>query len=86
MEALPPSPASGLVDSASEKEKGVVEGEAPALTYEKTDKDESPASFYVAKFGVLGPILEKLFTSGVEARGVERVPEDQRVEGNIWDT
>ena len=41
-------------------------------------KEEAPESFYVSKYGALGPVLQKLFVSGVEARGAERVPEDQR--------
>jgi hypothetical protein len=36
------------------------------------------------RFGVLGPAIDKLLASGVEARGVERVPEDERETKNIW--
>ena len=47
-------------------------------------KEEAPETFYVSKYGVLGPWLAKLFASGVEARGIERVPEDQRDMKNSW--
>ena len=49
-------------------------------------KEEAPETFYVSKYGVLGPLLAKLFASGVEARGIERVPEDQRDMKNSWNT
>ena len=32
----------------------------------------------------MGGLLSKLFASGVEARGVECVPEDQRETKNTW--
>ncbi|EGN94940.1 hypothetical protein SERLA73DRAFT_113651 [Serpula lacrymans var. lacrymans S7.3] len=44
----------------------------------------APDRVIAGRFGVLGPFLSKLFASGVEARGVERVPEDQREAKNIW--
>jgi len=47
-------------------------------------KEEEPESYYVAKYGALGPFMSRLFKSGVEARGVERVPEDQRSTKNMW--
>ncbi|KAH8119369.1 permease for cytosine/purines uracil thiamine allantoin [Phellopilus nigrolimitatus] len=47
-------------------------------------KEEAPDTYYVTKYGFLGPVLSKLFASGVEARGVERVPEDQRDSKNTW--
>ena len=47
-------------------------------------KEDAPESYYVSRYGALGPILEKMFASGVEARGVERVPEDQRSMKNSW--
>ncbi len=47
-------------------------------------KEETPESFYVERFGRFGPFLEKLFANGVEARGIERVPEDQRTMKNSW--
>ena len=47
-------------------------------------KDEAPETFYVSRYRILGPILSKLFASGVEARGIERVPEDQRESKRSW--
>ncbi|KAH7913882.1 permease for cytosine/purines, uracil, thiamine, allantoin-domain-containing protein [Hygrophoropsis aurantiaca] len=46
--------------------------------------EAAPDRVIVQRFGVLGPFLAKLFASGVEARGVERVPEDQRETKNAW--
>lgn len=37
-----------------------------------------------ARYGKLGSILQKVFASGVEARGVERVPENEREYKNMW--
>lgn len=47
-------------------------------------KEKAPDTFYVNKYGALGPFMQKLFEIGVEARGVERVPEDQRNPKNAW--
>lgn len=41
-----------------------------------------PDRMIARRFGVLGPLLSKLYASGVEARGIERVPEDQRESKN----
>lgn len=46
--------------------------------------DVAPDLALVQRYGRLGPFLAKLFESGVEARGVERVPEDQRETKNMW--
>ncbi|EJD03007.1 uncharacterized protein FOMMEDRAFT_156365 [Fomitiporia mediterranea MF3/22] len=48
------------------------------------DKEVAPETFYASKYGALGPMFAKLFDSGVEARGIERVPEDQRDPKNTW--
>ena len=37
-----------------------------------------------ARYGKLGPVMQRLFASGVEARGVERVPENEREHKNMW--
>lgn len=47
-------------------------------------KEEAPETFYASKYGALGSVLSRLFASGVEARGVERVPEDQRESKRAW--
>lgn len=46
--------------------------------------EADPEEVLVKRYGRLGPLLSKLFASGVEARGVERVPEDQRETKNMW--
>ncbi|KAG0691788.1 permease for cytosine/purines, uracil, thiamine, allantoin-domain-containing protein [Suillus ampliporus] len=46
--------------------------------------EAAPDRVIASRFGVLGPLLAKLFASGVEARGIERVPEDQRESKNAW--
>ncbi|KAG1779632.1 permease for cytosine/purines, uracil, thiamine, allantoin-domain-containing protein [Suillus placidus] len=44
--------------------------------------EAAPDRVIASRFGVLGPLLSRLFASGVEARGVERVPENQRESKN----
>lgn len=44
----------------------------------------APDRVIASRFGILGPLLSRLFASGIEARGVERVPESQRVSKNVW--
>ncbi|KAJ7069585.1 purine-cytosine permease [Mycena amicta] len=46
--------------------------------------ETSPDDVLIQRFSFIGPVLSKLFASGVEARGVERVPEDQRENKNLW--
>ncbi|KAG1827540.1 permease for cytosine/purines, uracil, thiamine, allantoin-domain-containing protein [Suillus subaureus] len=43
-----------------------------------------PNRVIVRCFGKLGPLLSRLFASGIEARGVERMPENQRESKNAW--
>lgn len=57
--------------------------EAPRAKVEVNEL-EDPSKAIVARFGFLGPFLAKLFDLGVEARGVERVPENQRTGVFIW--
>ncbi|KAH9942946.1 purine-cytosine permease [Amylocystis lapponica] len=47
-------------------------------------QESAPDAVLVKRYGRFGPILERLFARGVEARGVERVPEDQRETKNAW--
>ena len=56
----------------------------PSGTAKVSEVEEDPSKFYVQRFGRLGGVLEKLFASGVEARGIERVPEDQRDTKRMW--
>ncbi|KII93075.1 hypothetical protein PLICRDRAFT_101790 [Plicaturopsis crispa FD-325 SS-3] len=46
--------------------------------------EAAPDVVIAHRFGALGPWLSKLFASGVEARGVERVPESERETKNTW--
>ncbi|KAF8974248.1 hypothetical protein BDZ97DRAFT_1772599, partial [Flammula alnicola] len=46
--------------------------------------EAEPSRAIVARFGLLGPFLGKLFDLGVEARGVERVPESMRDATYFW--
>ncbi|KAG1899858.1 permease for cytosine/purines, uracil, thiamine, allantoin-domain-containing protein [Suillus fuscotomentosus] len=46
--------------------------------------EAAPDRVIVKRFGRLGPFLSRLFASGIEARGVERVPENQRESKNAW--
>ncbi|KAJ7241711.1 cytosine-purine permease [Mycena haematopus] len=65
---------------------------SPTHSYEDKEKlpetptqvEISPDDAIVKRFAFMGPVLSKLFESGVEARGVERVPEDQRDGRNMW--
>jgi hypothetical protein len=46
--------------------------------------EAAPDRVIANRFGILGPLLSRLFASGVEARGIERVPENQRESKNAW--
>jgi hypothetical protein len=61
-----------------DKEKGVESGDPEVYAAE-----DAPDQVIAKRFGVLGPLLSKLFKS-VEARGVERVPENQRETKHAW--
>ena len=62
-----------------DKENGVAVLETEVYTVE-----DAPDQVIAKRFGSFGPLLSKLFNSGVEARGVERVPEEQRENKNFW--
>ncbi|EGN93578.1 hypothetical protein SERLA73DRAFT_189287 [Serpula lacrymans var. lacrymans S7.3] len=68
--------------SLEDKEKNVTPSEPDV--YEVEAAEGTPDRVIAKRYGALGPLLSKLFASGVEARGVERVPEDQREVKNIW--
>lgn len=62
-----------------DKEKGL------ATDVGVSDAERTPDQAIVTRFGSkFGPLLARLFARGVEARGVERVPEDQRETKNAW--
>ena len=62
-----------------DKEKGVT-----IINTEVHTAEDAPDRVIAQRFGSFGPLLSKLFKSGVEARGVERVPEHQRDTKNFW--
>ncbi|RPD65014.1 cytosine-purine permease [Lentinus tigrinus ALCF2SS1-6] len=70
---------SSLSPSSSHDKEKVVARETAIPTAEA-----DPEDVLVKRYGRFGPLLSKLFASGVEARGVERVPEDQRETRNMW--
>lgn len=67
--------------SFEDKEKGAFEQD---VEVQHRVAEEAPDNVIVSRFGFMGGFLSKLFASGVEARGVERVPEDQRETKNTW--
>jgi hypothetical protein len=69
--------------TATHVDHHVTSGHAqPAVKVSQVEEDPSKA--YVERFGRFGGFLDKLFASGVEARGIERVPEDQRDPRRLW--
>lgn len=66
-------------DISNDREKGVVVQDSTLTGHEGATEE-----VIVKRYGRLGPLLSKLFASGVEARGVERVPEDERETKNMW--
>jgi ABC-type Zn2+ transport system substrate-binding protein/surface adhesin len=75
-----------------DKEKGDFSDTVTAQTsheheHEILDSEKKPDNAITKRYGFLpwlGPMLGKLFATGVEARGVERVREDEREEKNVW--
>ncbi|KAI0652315.1 cytosine-purine permease [Trametes meyenii] len=68
-----------MSDLSYDDEKGAAGVDKAILPVE-----DSPEEVLVRRYGRFGPYLAKLFASGVEARGIERVPEDQRDPANTW--
>ncbi|KAJ3552669.1 hypothetical protein NM688_g4029 [Phlebia brevispora] len=66
--------------SSDDKEKGYV----PDVEVDQTAPDDSVIVDRFARYGKLGAVIKFIFASGVEARGVERVPEDERETKNMW--
>lgn len=65
---------------SDEKEQGFAQ-EAIA---EPDVAERNPEAVIVKRYGRFGFILERMFAHGVEARGVERVPEDERSPKNMY--
>jgi len=66
-------------DRSYDEEKGTESGGIEVYAAE-----DAPDKVIAKRLGVFGPMVSKLFKSGVEARGVERVPEIQRETKNSW--
>lgn len=80
---LPPLqllPMSHSISSSDDKEKGYVAG----IDIDQAAPDESAIVDRFARYGKVGSVIRFMLASGVEARGVERVPEDQRETKNMW--
>lgn len=67
--------------SLDDKEKGSFRED---VIVQHRELEAAPEDAIVNRFGAMGPFLARLFAVGVEARGVERVPEDQRHTKNTW--
>ena len=72
--------------SADDKEKnGSVDHDALVVDDAATAApDDAVIADRFARYGKLGPVMQRIFASGVEARGVERVPENERETKNVW--
>ncbi len=68
--------------TSDDKEKAIVDNETDVI--DTNAPDDSIIVDRFAKYGKLGPVMQRIFASGVEARGVERVPEDQRENKHVW--
>ena len=66
--------------SSDDQEKAYV----PDLALDSAAPDDSVIAERYARYGKFGPLMQRLFVSGVEARGVERVPESERETKNMW--
>ncbi len=81
MDAQPPSE---YTHTEKEKQLSVESSTKGSIDDEVSQTDAEPSRALVSRFGPLGPFLAKLFELGVEARGVERVPENQRDSTYFW--
>ena len=69
----------GQTNDETDSEKANAPSSDIAVTAIPTKPEESaPDTALTRRFGALGPMFGALFRSGVEARGIERVPEDER--------
>ena len=66
--------------SSDDKEKGFISD----VEVDHAAPDDSAIADRYARYGKLGPVIQRIFASGVEARGVERVPESERETKNMW--
>lgn len=66
--------------SSDDKEKGDV----PGVEVDSAAPDDAVIADRYARYGKFGPMIQRVLASGVEARGVERVPESERETKNMW--
>ena len=71
-------PPSSYTDDDKEK------GYAPDVEVDQLAPNESVIVDRFARYGKVGSFIRFMLASGVEARGVERVPEDERETKNMW--
>ena len=71
----------GLGNSLEDKEKS---GPEQDVEVQHQILETAPNNVIVSWFRFVEGLLSKLFASGVEARGVERVPRDQWETKNTW--
>jgi hypothetical protein len=65
--------------TSDDKEKSSVEHDVVDAA-----PDDAVIADRFARYGKLGPVMQRIFASGVEARGVERVPENEREPKHMW--
>lgn len=65
---------------SDDKEKGFT----PDVAVDQTAPDDELIAERFARYGKFGGFMRMVFASGVEARGVERVPENERETKNMW--
>ena len=70
-------------ESSIDKEKGSGDDERH-VQVQHAYAEERPDSYHTEKYGALSHAFQKLFSSGVEERGVQRVPEDERDPRHTW--
>ena len=70
-------------ESSIDKEKGSGDDERH-VQVQHTYAEERPDAYHTEKYGALSLVFRKLFSSGVEERGVQRVPENERDPRHTW--
>ncbi|EPQ50102.1 purine-cytosine permease [Gloeophyllum trabeum ATCC 11539] len=73
-----------MADLYPDKEKAASSSDGGVAVTEAHIEERAPETVIVQRFGRFGGWMAKLFDHGVEARGIERVPEDERESKNVW--
>ncbi len=73
---------SAITYSDEDKEKGYTQDVVGDVDH--TAPNDSVIADRYARYGKLGTVMQRILASGVEARGVERVPENERETKNMW--